>query len=251
MVIKRKHIEFVCQALLLSLVLYFIIRHFLLLSSEDTKHQITTQLEALNRLTGSNLAFTIVFLMAAHLICSYFSLPFCALINVASGYLLGFWPAILAIFSITFFSAGLGYATGRYSFNFISHKFPRIGRQSKLIQFNPELGARKFIYLVLLRLSPLFPFGVLNITFGYTRLPILHFFASISLGVFFNIALLIQAGVSLKNLQSFDIQEFGSILAIFFLFLFLYLAMIFKRKYARANSPFRTDIEQSEGVPLG
>ncbi|MBK7845702.1 MAG: VTT domain-containing protein [Bdellovibrionales bacterium] len=221
--------ESVCQALLLSLVLYFIMRHFSFLISEETKQKVTTHLEVLTRITGSNSALTIIFLMAAHLVCSYFSLPFCALINVASGYLLGFWPSILSIFSITFFSAALGYATGRYGFNFISHKFPRIGRQSKLIQFNPDLGARKFLYLVLLRLSPLFPFGVLNFTFGYTRLPILYFFASISLGAFFNIALLIQAGVSLKKVQSFDIQEFGNILAIFFLFLFLFLALIFKK----------------------
>lgn len=95
MVIKRKHIEFVCQALLLGMVLYFIIRHFSFLISEETKKKITTELESLTRITGSNPALTIVFLMAAHLVCSYFSLPFCALINVASGYLLGFWPSIL------------------------------------------------------------------------------------------------------------------------------------------------------------
>lgn len=227
MAIKRKHIEIVCQAVLLGLVLYFIFRHLSLLSSEETKQKISTHLELLTRITGSNPVLTIAFLMAAHLVCSYFGLPFCALINVASGYLLGFWTAILAIFSITFFSAALGYATGRYGFNFISHKFPKIGRQSKLIEFNPELGARKFVYLVLLRLSPLFPFGVLNIIFGYTRLPISHFFASISLGVCFNIALLIQVGVSLKQVHNFDVREFGSILAIFFLF--LCLALIFKK----------------------
>jgi uncharacterized membrane protein YdjX (TVP38/TMEM64 family) len=199
------------------------------LSSEETKQQIVSQLETLTQLTGSNPAYAIAFLMVAHLICSYFSLPFCTPINVASGYLLGFWPAVFSISAITLFSSALGYATGRYAFDFVSRAFPRIGRQSKSIGFNPELGARKFLYLVLLRLSPFIPFGVLNITLGYTRLPLLHFLASTSLGVFFDIVLLIQIGVSLKRLHSFNLHEFGSILGVFFLFLILFLAMILKK----------------------
>ncbi|MBK7845540.1 MAG: VTT domain-containing protein [Bdellovibrionales bacterium] len=228
-VTKRKSIEFLCLALILSLVFYFIEKRFSLLSSDETKQQILSQLETLTQLTGSNPAYTVAFLMAAHLICSYFGLPFCTPINIASGYLLGFWPAVLSISAITLFSAALGYTTGRYAFNFMSRAFPRIGRQSKLIGFKPELGARKFLYLVLLRLSPFIPFGVLNITFGYTRLPILHFFASTSLGVFFDIVLLIQIGVSLKRVQGFGLHEFGNILGFFFLFLILFLAMGFKK----------------------
>ncbi len=242
-VTKRKSIEFLCLALLLSLALYFIESRFSLLSSHETKQQIVSQLEALTRLTGSNSAYTIAFLMAAHLICSYFSLPFCTPINIASGYLLGFWPAVFSISAITLFSAALGYTTGRYAFKFVSRAFPRVGRQSKLISFNPELGARKFLYLVLLRLSPFIPFGVLNITFGYTRLPLLHFFASTSLGVFFDIVLLIQIGVSLKRVHGFSIHEFGSILGVFFLFLILFLTMIL-RKWKFPLVTEKAEIEQ-------
>lgn len=226
---KRRLIEFLSLVLFFCLIFYFIGWRFSHLSSNDAKQQIISQLEALTQVTGSNLAYTVAFLMAAHLICSYFALPFCTPINIASGYLLGFWPAILAISTITLFSATLGYTTGRYAFSFISRAFPRIGRQSKLIGFKPNLGARKFLYLVLLRLSPFIPFGVLNITLGYTRLPILHFFASTSLGVFFDIVLLIQIGVSLKRVQGFGLHEFGSILGVFSLFLILSLAMIFKK----------------------
>lgn len=228
-VTKRKSIEFLSLALLLSLALYFIGRRFSLLSSDEAKQQIVSQLESLTQLTGSNVAYTVAFLMAAHLICSYFGLPFCTPINIASGYLLGFWPAVLSISAITLFSATLGYTTGRYAFSFMSRSFPRIARQSKLIGFKPELGARKFLYLVLLRLSPFIPFGVLNITLGYTRLPLLHFLASTSLGVFFDIVLLIQIGVSLKRVQGFGLQEIGSILGVFFLFLILFLVMILRK----------------------
>lgn len=73
---------------------------------------------------------------------------------------------------------------------------------SRLEGMNRELELRGFNYLLFLRLVPLFPFFLINLAAGLTRLPLRTFFAATMLGIIPGGFVFVNAGASLATIDS-------------------------------------------------
>jgi uncharacterized membrane protein YdjX (TVP38/TMEM64 family) len=78
----------------------------------------------------------------------------------------------------------------------------------KLEKMNSELETRGFNYLLFLRLVPLFPFFLINLGSGLTRIPFRTFFIGTLLGIIPGSFVFCNAGASLAEITS--ISDVGS-----------------------------------------
>lgn len=130
----------------------------------------------------------------AHFLSSTFSVPgSCTALNVASGAVFGFWTGCAIVYPVTMLSACTGYlAASRL------RGFPIMARYEPLLGTVQEKFRRGgFLFLVGLRLSPIFPYGVLNPLLGLLRVPFGTFLASTFVGVFLDVFLLNSIGAAL------------------------------------------------------
>lgn len=169
------------------------------------------------------------FFCLAHLISSVFALPgSCTTLNLLSGAVFGFWLGCAIVYPITMVSAVLVY--------FVGYKFSNFKIFSKLglvieNQFK-TMGQRDFAFLVALRLSPLFPFGIINFICGATRVPFSLYFFSTLLGVFFDVILLNNIGAALSVMTGatpLEPDQFYYIFAILFIGMVLVRFLISRR----------------------
>lgn len=152
----------------------------------------------------------------------------CTFLNVTAGAILGFWPAVLLVYPLTLFSGMFGYFLGRV---IPSKYFP-----DKIIEilnnFKNYILISDFLNLVLLRLSPFFPYGVLNIVLGIMKVDFTLFCFTTFVGIFFDVFLLAGTGAFLT--RGSDLNALGStfITIVFFsLFISVYFVKIIVDKW--------------------
>ena len=139
-------------------------------------------------------AATVALFCLAHLLSSTFSIPgSCTVLNVASGAVFGFWAGCAIVYPITMLSACVGYlAASRF------RALPLMARYEGLLgSLGSRLEQGGFLFLVTLRLSPIFPYGVLNPLLGLLRVPFGTFLASTFVGIFLDVVLLNSIGATL------------------------------------------------------
>jgi uncharacterized membrane protein YdjX (TVP38/TMEM64 family) len=94
--------------------------------------------------------------------------------------------------------ATLSFLVARYLFHdTIQDKFG-----SRLEKINKELDNAGFNYLLFLRLVPLFPFFLINLAAGLTRIPLRTFFFGTMLGIIPGGFVYCNAGASLASINS-------------------------------------------------
>jgi uncharacterized membrane protein YdjX (TVP38/TMEM64 family) len=143
------------------------------------------------------------FLMAAGFITIYIaqtalSLPGAAILSLAAGAIFGaIMGTVYAVIGATI-GATLAFLVTRYLLrDAVLRKFgPR------LEGINRELEARGFNYLIFLRLAPVFPFFMINMAAGLTRLPLRTFFIGTVLGIIPGGFVYVNAGANLSTITS-------------------------------------------------
>lgn len=223
-----KKLEWLFQIGLLILFLYLISYFAFSTNTETYKSTFLRQVGQIDNIYGNNPVLTTALILAAHLVVSFFSIPACAFINIAAGYLMGFWQGAGLIYTITMLSAVLGYFTGRtiYSKNANRWLWREIPESFKNIR------NRGIIYLVLLRLSPFLPFGLLNLSLGYSKIPFSAYFASTFVGIFFDVVLLNRIGASFRDLKNTSLDDYFAITG-FFIILFMFVLLMLSKKVGR------------------
>lgn len=153
----------------------------------------------------------------AHLLASTFSIPgSCTFLNILAGAVFGFTRGSFIVYSATVAGAYLGYFLGsKIRLEFLPHYY-----QEKISSTRKLVAGASFSLLVLLRLSPLLPFGILNLLCGYLKLPLKMYMITTTIGVFFDVFLLSSIG-ALLNGQSSEFLQNKSIMVGVFLLLFL------------------------------
>lgn len=117
----------------------------------------------------------------------------CTALNIFSGMIFGFVPGCVIVASVTLLSACLAYlAGGRVSQNWL-----RTQTQEKISNLKSKFAEHNFWILVNLRLSPIVPFGALNLVAGAMRIPFALFISSTAVGIFFDVVVLNGLGASL------------------------------------------------------
>ncbi len=136
--------------------------------------------------------------MAVYIIQTALSLPGAAILSLAAGAIFGsILGTLYAIIAATI-GATLAFLVTRYLLR--DAVLNRFG--SKLEGMNRELEARGFNYLLFLRLVPVFPFFLINLAAGLTRLPLRTFFLGTMLGIIPGGFVYVNAGASLATIDS-------------------------------------------------
>lgn len=129
---------------------------------------------------------------------SVLSLPVAGLLSLLIGALFGFIPGIL----LTSFASSLGalvsFLIARYLFkSFIERKFSKT-----LNKINKGIEENGLFYLFFVRMTPIFPFFLINLVFSVTKIKPVSFYWVSQLGMLFGTSLFINAGTQISNINS-------------------------------------------------
>lgn len=136
--------------------------------------------------------------MAVYIVQTALSLPGAAILSLAAGAIFGSVMGTIYANIAATLGATLAFLVARYLLrDVILNKFG-----GKLEGMNRELETRGFNYLLFLRLVPLFPFFLINLAAGLTRLPLRTFFLGTMLGIIPGGFVFVNAGASLATIDS-------------------------------------------------
>jgi uncharacterized membrane protein YdjX (TVP38/TMEM64 family) len=142
-------------------------------------------------------------LMAAGFILLYIvqtalSLPGAAILSLAAGAIFGAVTGTVNVNIGATVGATLAFLVARYLFrDTVLKKFG-----ASLQRMNSELEQRGFNYLLFLRLVPVFPFFLINLGAGLTKIPLRTFFFGTMIGIIPGSFVFCNAGASLASITS-------------------------------------------------
>lgn len=206
-----------------------------------TLENIKENKEKLSNFVNENYISSIIIFIALTALIINLPIPLAAIIKVLGGFLFGFWfGAFLNIFS-TFLGAALGFYVSRYLFKgYFQRKFG-----SHLKKINKEVEKFGFNYFLSLRLILAFPYFLINILGGISKLSKRKYLLSSFLGVLPASFVYAYAGQKLEDLKSLsDVVSFEIFLAfILIAFLSLVPAIIkhrFFKNFVKKLKNFKT-----------
>lgn len=189
---SKKIFLFVLAVSAVALFFWFDLGRFLTLEALQSNRQVLIDYYAAHRV-GMVAGF-----MAVYIVQTALSLPGAAILSLAAGAIFG--SAMGTLYAVCAASVGatLAFLATRYLLrDFVVNTFGR-----KLEGINRELEQRGFNYLLFLRLVPLFPFFLINLSAGLTRLPLRTFVLGTLLGIIPGGFVFVNAGASLATITS-------------------------------------------------
>jgi len=178
----------------LAILLFFLLDldRFLTLESLKEHRQLLQQMAI-----DTPLASALVF-MAIYIVQTALSLPGAAILSLSAGLLFGSILGTLYAVVAATIGATLAFIVTRYLLHDpVQRKFG-----TRLEGINQELAQRGFNYLLFLRLVPLFPFFLINLAAGLTRLPLRTFVLATMLGIIPGGFVYVNAGAGLAAINS-------------------------------------------------
>src|SRR5450631_1688423 len=189
---SKKVILLITAVLAVGLFVWFDLGRFLTLESLKANRQALLDIYATHRLA------MVAGFMAIYIIQTALSLPGAAILSLAAGAIFGsIMGTVYAVISASI-GATLAFLVTRYLLrDMVLKKFG-----NKLEGMNRELEQRGLNYLLFLRLVPVFPFFLINLAAGLTRLPLRTFMLGTLLGIIPGGFVFVNAGASLATITS-------------------------------------------------
>ena len=188
----KKLLLLLVALLAVGLFFYLDLGSFLTLGSLKANRQALLDYYAAHRIA------TVAGFMALYILQTALSLPGAAILSLAAGAIFGSILGTLYAVSAATIGAILAFLVTRYLLR--DAILARFG--PKLEGLNRELEARGFNYLLFLRLVPLFPFFLINLAAGLTRLPLRVFALGTMIGIIPGGFVFVNAGASLATIAS-------------------------------------------------
>ena len=161
------------------------------------------------------------------------SLPGAALLTLLGGALFGLWPGILLVSFASTLGATLAMLVSRYLLrDWVQHRF---AEQMRTV--NDGVARDGAFYLFALRLMPLFPFFVVNLLAGVTRLGVWRYWWVSQLGMLPGAIVYLNAGHQLGQITSLhDILSPGVVFAFTLLGLLPLITRWLFARFSRTSS---------------
>lgn len=189
---KKKLIVIGLLALVVGLFFWFDLDRFLSLESLRASQQDIAAFVAANQWLAVGGFFVLYVLITA------LSIPGAAVMTLAAGAIFGLVTGTILVSFASSLGATLAFLLSRFLLrDYVEQKFA--GAAQKLNQGIENEGA---YYLFTLRLVPLFPFFVINLAMGLTRLKALTFYWVSQLGMLAGTIVYVNAGTQLGQLKS-------------------------------------------------
>lgn len=147
---------------------------------------------------GEHALLMVLAFMLLYVVQTALALPGAAILSLTAGAVFGPWLGTLYAVTAATCGAVLSFLVSRYLLR--DAVLQRFGR--RLETMNQELESRGFNYLLFLRLVPLFPFFLINLAAGLTRLPLRTFLLGTFLGIIPGGFVYVNAGASLATINA-------------------------------------------------
>jgi uncharacterized membrane protein YdjX (TVP38/TMEM64 family) len=186
--------------------------------------------ELLQQFIEARYPLSVAMYIAVYILIVTFSLPGATVLTLAGGFLFHLFPGIIYINVAATMGATLGFLFARYILgNSIQERYA-----PQLERFNRELAENGHLYLLTLRLIPAFPFFLINLLAGLTRVSLKTFFWTTLVGILPGSLVYAFAGSQLNTIESVqDIFSANIIAAFLALALFALLPVVLKKLRAR------------------
>ena len=157
-------------------------------------------------------------LFLAYVVVAALSIPGAALMTVLIGVMLGLWKGVLLVSFASSIGASLAFLISRYFFrDILSEKY---ASKFKLIDSNIEKNGA--MYLLILRLVPIFPFFLINVLMGLTRIELWKFYILSQIGMLPATFIFINAADSFTDIKSFsEIYSARTLVSLFLLIILI------------------------------
>lgn len=189
---RYKILILIIAALAMALFFYLDLGSYLSLEALKANHQ---ELTAFRDRHGVAM---VAGFMLVYIIQTALSLPGAAILSLAAGAIFGTAMGTLYANISATIGATLAFLVTRYLLrDLVVATFG-----SRLEGINRELENRGFNYLLFLRLVPIFPFFLINLASGLTRLPLRTFFLATLVGIIPGGFVYVNAGASLASITS-------------------------------------------------
>ena len=163
-----------------------------------TLEYIKASQENLHSLYLSNRAMVVAAYIGIYIAVTALSLPGAAVLTLAGGGLFGLVVGTVAVSFASTIGATLACLVSRYLLReWVQNKFG-----DKLATINNGIAKEGAFYLFSLRLVPIFPFFVINLLMGLTRMRLFTFFWVSQIGMFAGTIVYVNAGKELAKIDS-------------------------------------------------
>ena len=220
---KQKLVIAAIVVMLIALFFVFDLGKYLTLESLKANRDALTTFYQKNRIVMAAAFITVYIIQTA------LSLPGAAVLSLAAGAIFGVGMGTLYVNIGATVGATLAFLVARYLFHdVIQNKFG-----SRLEKINKELEAQGFNYLLFLRLVPVFPFFLINLGAGLTKMPLRTYFLGTMVGIIPGSFVFCNAGASLATISSMSEVASPRVLGSFALLGMFALVPVLYQKFKR------------------
>jgi pyruvate/2-oxoglutarate dehydrogenase complex dihydrolipoamide dehydrogenase (E3) component/uncharacterized membrane protein YdjX (TVP38/TMEM64 family) len=184
----------VVAALAVIVVLFFVFDLQQYLSLDYVK----AQQQAIDSYYADHRLLTLLGFFLLYVVVTGASLPGAAVLTLAAGAIFGLFTGLILVSFASTIGASIAFLVSRYLFQ--DSVQSRFGNSLKAINAGIEKDGP--FYLFALRLVPAFPFFVINLVMGLTRLKLWTFFWVSQLGMLAGTAVYVNAGTQLAQIES-------------------------------------------------
>ncbi len=163
-----------------------------------TLSYIKDQQDLFSQYYRNNPVTTIVAYMLIYVVMAALSLPGAALLTLLGGALFGVFAGTL----IVSFASSLGATLAFLGARFLLQEWVQKNFAKHLVKINKGFEKEGALYLFTLRLIPAFPFFVVNLVMGLTRMKAFTFYWVSQVGMLAGTAVYVNAGTQLSQIES-------------------------------------------------
>jgi len=188
---KKKILVLLVIAGLITLFFYFDLEKFLTLAALKANRDALAEFYLRHRFAA------IVIFITVYIVQTALSLPGAAILSLAAGAIFGTVMGTVYVNIGATAGATVSFVVARYLFHDLVQK--KFG--PRLEQVNKELETRGFNYLLFLRLVPLFPFFLINLAAGLTKMRLRTFLLGTMVGIIPGSFVYCNAGAGLATIR--------------------------------------------------
>ena len=151
-------------------------------------------------LVAKNYYFYFIIFFIIYVVVTAFALPISLLKTLLAGALFGFWHGLILVSFASSIGSTFCFLFSRFALRaYVQKRF-----NNYLEKINKGIEEDGWLYLLFLRLSPVFPFFIINLVFGLTKMKTFQFYLVSQVGMFIGTAIFVNAGAQIGSLNSIE-----------------------------------------------
>lgn len=213
-------------ALIITLVIGFLLFKYTDINDWITFEKLQENKNLLKEYVNNNYLYSILLYNLLYIGVVTFAIPGATVLTISGGFLFGTLPTVIYANISATIGATLCFLVSRYLMgSWIQNKY-----EDKVIKFNDEMEKNGKNYLLSIHLMPIFPFFLINLISGITKIPTKTFMWTTTVGILPASFVFSFAGNNLGSIQSVeDILSGNILLALMTLGLFAILPTIIQK----------------------